>query len=281
MPKGISLHIGINSVDPVAYGGWTGKLKACEADAKDMDAIAQAAGFTRGQLLTKQATAAKVTAGIRAAARKLKAGDIFFLSYSGHGGQVPDTNNDEGKDPTIGDRKDRKDETWVLYDRMLVDDELYQLWSSFAAGVRILVLSDSCHSGSVARDVPWFLGISADKGRGKPKFMPPAKAAKAYATHKKLYDDIQAKIGSVDEDAVKATVLQISGCQDNQVSYDGTRNGKFTGALRKVWNNGAFKGTYRTFHKAILSGIADYQSPNFYPVGKPNPAFHAQRPFTV
>jgi metacaspase-1 len=57
---------------------------------------------------------------------------------------MPDVNSDE---------EDGQDETWILYDRMLIDDELFQLFSQFAPGVRIFLLSDSCHSGTVARYV--------------------------------------------------------------------------------------------------------------------------------
>ena len=39
----------------------------------------------------------------------------------------------------------------ACYDGQLIDDELYLELSRFGAGVRILVLSDSCHSGTVAR----------------------------------------------------------------------------------------------------------------------------------
>ena len=79
--------------------------------------------------------------GSRARPGELEAGDIFFVTYSGHGGQVPDLNDE--------DETDGSDETWLAYDRQIVDDELYELWAKFKPGVRILVLSDSCHSGSV------------------------------------------------------------------------------------------------------------------------------------
>jgi len=277
MSKGVSLHIGLNAVDPAAYGGWDGALAACEFDAKDMIAIAEKKRYSSSSLLlTKSATAANVKAGILTAAKSLRAGDMFLLTYSGHGGQVPDTNGDE--------EKDRKDETWVLYDRMLVDDELFDLWSKFARGVRILVLSDSCHSGSVVRRMPWFLNMSAtarEEHRGLPKFIPPDVARHVYAASRKTYDDIQKRLKSGEKVALKAGVLLISGCQDNQVSYDGPRNGKFTAALRKAWNSGRFKGDYKTFHSRILAAIEEYQSPNYFKAGAVTPAFEKQVPFTI
>ena len=96
-------------------------------------------------LLTKKGTRAHALAAMRQAAKRLVSGDLFFLTYSGHGGQVPDV---------TGEEADKQDETWCLYDGQLIDDELYFELSRFAAGVRILVLSDSCHSGTVTRAMP-------------------------------------------------------------------------------------------------------------------------------
>ena len=42
----------------------------------------------------------------------------------------------------------------------------------------------------------------------------------------------------------KPAVILISGCQDNQTSMDGDHNGAFTEQLLKVWNDGAFSGSY-------------------------------------
>ena len=41
MAKGLALAIGLNAVDPRHYQGWSGELNACEADARDMSAIAE------------------------------------------------------------------------------------------------------------------------------------------------------------------------------------------------------------------------------------------------
>ena len=41
--RAMSLHIGLNAVDPKHYGGWSGPLAACEFDANDLAANSHAA----------------------------------------------------------------------------------------------------------------------------------------------------------------------------------------------------------------------------------------------
>ena len=103
MPNGFSLHIGLNAVDPNHYAGWSGPLNACEFDEIDMTELARGQGFTPTQLLTKAATRNAVISEMGKAAKTLKAGDIFLVTYSGHGGQMQDQN---------GDESDSMDETW-------------------------------------------------------------------------------------------------------------------------------------------------------------------------
>ncbi|MEO5695911.1 MAG: caspase family protein, partial [Burkholderiaceae bacterium] len=210
---------------------------------------------------------------------------------SGHGGQVPDVDGDEA---------DGKDETWCLYDGQLIDDELYFELSRFATGVRILVLSDSCHSGSVTRErVP----PPPPPGQ-RPRLMPDAVARRVYAEHKAFYDKLQFDVKEAankaavgDPDAAlaqvggaahatalvgrfKPAVLLISGCQDNQTSMDGQHNGAFTEQLLKVWNHGVFKGDYPSFHHRIRAGLPPSQSPNLFTLGKAE-TFLTQSPFNV
>ena len=229
-------------------------------------------GFAAAKLLTKKATRDAVLKGIAGASKKLKAGDIFLLSYSGHGGQAPDLN---------GDEPDGKDETWCLYDGQLIDDELYSSWGAFAAGVRILLLSDSCHSGSVSKAVHY----AARSRAGPPpvyRAMPDEVALRVYQGNRKFYDPIlQRRDLARALRMVKASVLLISGCQDNQLSQDGTFNGLFTGTLKTVWNGGTFAGSYRRFHTAIGSKMPPDQTPKLSLVGAGNAAFIAQKPFTV
>lgn len=275
MPKGISIHIGLNRVDPSHYQDengqpWEGVLKGCENDARDMQAIAKKRGFSTQLMLNEAATAEAVQGAIVDAAKSLKKGDILLLTYSGHGGQVADRNSDEGDD---------YDETWCLYDRQLVDDELYALWGGFAKGVRILMFSDSCHSGSVSR-APGLENAIRMSG-ARVRMMPRLAAEQTYRTHRKFYDRIQRDLPLGDNQPVRATVLLVSGCQDNQFSGDGDANGLFTETLKKVWNGGRFKKSLPEFHKAIVKQMPPWQAPNYFVVGAANPGFEAQQPFTV
>jgi len=268
MAQGYSLHIGLNLLDPNHYNGWDGELNACEFDANDMAKIANINGYKSEKIITSNATRTVIVDKIKSYANKLNKGDILWVTYSGHGGQVPDQNSDE---------QDAEDETWCLYDGQLIDDELRNLWALFKEGVRILVISDSCHSGSILKAARMTviknqLGFSA-------KNLPSEIASSTYFEHKDFYDQILEEHKVLNE--IKASVKLISGCQDNQYSYDGTFNGEFTGQLKKVWNGGKFDGNYSKFHKKIVQKLPDYQTPNYLNIGVNSEEFNSQKPFTI
>jgi metacaspase-1 len=279
MALGISLHVGLNRVDPAHYQGWDGELTACEFDANDMRAIAEGQGFEARSLLTKEATSDAVLAAIERAAGELDQGDLFLCTYSGHGGQVPDRNGE--------DEEDRSDETWVAYDRQIVDDELYALWSRFAPGVRIFVLSDSCHSGTVVRDieakVPDPVSTRQKAAAESPRYraLPRDVMIATYRANARLYDAIQERLPGAERADPAATVLLISGCRDDQLSLDGFSNGLFTENLRAVWADGAWEGGHAEFREAIRARMPAKQQPNYLRVGAANPEFEQQKPFTV
>ncbi len=276
-PQALSLHIGINEVSAAHYEGWTGPLAACEFDAHDMAAIAASRGMKSTLLITKKATRANLLAALNKAAKALAAGDFFFMSFSGHGGQVPDVSGEE--------KDDKQDETWCLFDGQLIDDELYYELSKFKAGVRLFVVSDSCHSGTVVRAGRPQPGTPAQR----PRIMPPAVGMRVYAAHKAFYDKLQndvAKVAAVSNRLTgivkefKPALILISGCQDNQFSMDGDHNGAFTEQLLRVWNNGAFTGSYARLHALVRAGLPPTQSPNLFTLG-PAAAFLKQTPFSV
>lgn len=183
----MSIHIGLNRVDPARYNGWRGELLACEADAAAMaDLAAQQQIAKRVRLCTAEATFARVMAELRQAAASLTGGDYLLLTFAGHGasykhiptyrpdppptaggaapgeegpatgvhapGEDDDPYDDEDDDDDDApDEDDGRDEAWCLHDTYLLDDEIHDALLGFAPGVRICVVSDSCYSGTVTR----------------------------------------------------------------------------------------------------------------------------------
>jgi len=288
--KGISLHIGLNTVDSGHYGG-PQTLFGCHFDARAMDQIAESAGYQdRTVLLDKAATVKAVTEVMASAAEELDTGDIFMLTYAGHGSSIPDFSGDE--------KDDGMDETWCLFDREMLDDEMYELWRGFREGVRVLVISDSCHSGTVVRSTPQGM-VSVDTA-ADPDIWPRPRTLSAdvrrdvivrnqalYRKVSKSLDPGSGRLGGLKGSLKRAvdtplacTVRLISGCQDNQTSGDGDLNGLFTSRLLQVLESG-FSGDYADFHRAILHLMPENQTPNHWVVGRQDAAFDGQHPFEV
>ncbi len=269
--RGISLHVGVNSVDSLHYQGWNGQLVACQADANDMQSIAQSLGYETTLLLTQDATRHHVKQAIESASRQLGKGDIFFLTYSGHGGQIPKETGQSGLNLYDSDGTDQLDESWCLYDAQLLDDELNHLYGLFQDGVRILLIQDCCHSGFSDFNSPLASGLDPDTGSDhSPEFadnmkqnqaevelhshrqatpavagdfgspltrsMPKSSIDRTYATNRDFYQAIRDAIPkTISPDTAPASILAMSACKENQLAMDGTFNGAFTAAFLATW----------------------------------------------
>ena len=277
MPKGISIHIGLEYIDPEHYGS-DGALRTCGKDCLDMKKIAETQNFESiTVLLNEEATRDAVTRAIDLASKSLVIGDILFISYSGHGASIPDKNRDE---------EDSKDESWCLFDGYLIDDELYALWTRFEEGVRIILVSDSCHSGTVTKVAP---GQDPETMIISKNF-PEEEAERVYLEHKDFYQKIKAEAMESKEKEVKASVKLIAGCQDIESSYvlPNDENSLLTMEINRVWDAGQFMGTTPKFFEEIRKGVKAiatenriYQEPNLYDLGKRNENFDIQKPFGI
>ncbi|MFE4258800.1 caspase domain-containing protein [Streptomyces sp. NPDC056883] len=284
MPTGLSIHVGLNKVDPAAYDGWDGTLLACENDARDMASTARAGGFDDTVILTEDGTVENITGELRKAAGRLKSGDILLFTYSGHGGQM---SNVVGSD----DEPDRLDETLVFFDRQFLDDELHREFRRFEEGVRIFVLLDCCHSGSAIESLQGLLTPEAlesqfqtrdpDRVEAASRLMPLLKQQEIFIRDQSFYEGLQRELKDGNGGGPAPAAVLIAACQDNQVASDGDVNGLFTANLLKVWGKGAFLGDYRTFHRDIQKRMPANQSPNFYTTGNPSDGFLQQKPFTI
>lgn len=142
-PRGMSIHMGLNRLDPNHYGDEFA-LSCCVNDARKMRDIAESIGYETAILEDADATTSNFTGFMRSAISQLYAGDSLLVTFSGHGSQIPNNSADA--------EADNLDETLCFFDRMLLDDEIYALLGQFREGVRVHAVFDSCHSGSVAQD---------------------------------------------------------------------------------------------------------------------------------
>lgn len=268
MTKGMSLHIGVNVVDRDHYGSDM-QLSGPVPDAVAMQVLASDQGFETSIVLDAEASCGNVAEGIAAAAQKLQSGDIFMLTYAGHGSQVFDY---------TGDETDGLDETWCLHDRMLLDDEIYQLLGLFQSNVRVLVISDSCHSGTVARK-----SAAKDLLSDSPVFrgLPREAALQIEEKHRPIYKAAKFLSLRGERTHPAAAIELLAACQDNQLALDLGANGLFTQHLLALWNDGRFDGSFSNFFRALRDGMPPYQSPNRLSFGARNQKFQTGRPFEI
>jgi hypothetical protein len=257
---GDAIHIGLNNLSEFWYGE-PSTLLGAENDARAMLQIASEREFRTKPLIGPDATAEAVRSALDDAAAGLVSGDSLIITFSGHGRPIEDLNGDEPRG---------LDQTWCLYDRMFIDDEVYSALLKFHAGVRILVISDSCYSGSS-------IEVSADVPRVKKL----TDSARDFSLRKQAAEYDRVRVSPRKRRRPTASVILLAACQDDQKALDGDPNGRFTEAVLGVWARGAFKGNLRKFLEEISSRMPPEQTPNWYPVGRPDAHFEAAAPFSL
>ncbi len=241
-----ALCIGIND-----YPGTNNDLSGCVNDAKDWSDELTRRGFTVSRLIDKEATREAMIKAIGGLIEGAVKGDTVVITYSGHGTWVEDSS---------GDEPDSRDEALCPYDLAtngpLLDDDLHTLLMRRAGGVRIILISDSCHSGSVTR------GREEDLDPGLPKvrFMPP----EAWMPKEKLPSAQLATIVPRGGLSRLGGDLLLAGCQDTEYSWDtsfhGRPNGAFTYYALKTLREEKPK-TYDNWFTAICSYLPSTRLP--------------------
>jgi uncharacterized caspase-like protein len=255
-----ALCIGINN-----YPGTHMDLQGCVNDANDWAAALAERGFKVAKLIDDQATKATMVKAMNDLIGKAGKGDSLVITFSGHGTYQPDED---------GDEVDGLDEALCPYDlqtkgEALIDDEIRAIFGARKAGVRIVLISDSCHSGTVTR------ATAAEKDADtRPRFMPmgnwlparllpkdragkPATTMVAPAGTSPLLGAYSNKLGD----------LLLSGCKEgpNNYSYDariaGRYNGAFTYYALKALKGLKAEATYADWHKAIVKYLPSASYP--------------------
>lgn len=147
--------IGWNSVDPAAYGGWSGALPDCEFDAEFSADMWKEYGLATTCLVTSVATRDACKEALKWGLNGLKSGDWLIVWVSGHGGQTDDYN---------GDESDGLDEYVCAYDGPVRDDTINEWLEQVPDGVCILWMCDTCHSGTMHREPMHFRKSAIPRG---------------------------------------------------------------------------------------------------------------------
>jgi hypothetical protein len=199
--KSVAVLFGLN------YKGTSSELQGCVNDVNDM------ARYLTGRYATifkytdldpktrVYTTKDGILQTLQGLSKRANAGEYtdIFIHYSGHGASIRDTNHDEA---------DGRDETIIPSDcqrkGVITDDVLHSILATFPKECRIVMVVDSCHSGTIA-DLPYY-----------------------------RIDPSKPVVHDVKMHNVKCKCITISGCLDSQTSADAYNmkgRGRFNGAL--------------------------------------------------
>jgi hypothetical protein len=255
-----ALCIGINN-----YPGTHMDLQGCVNDATDWATTLSGRGFAVTTLLNDLATKAAMMAAMSNLISKAAKNDSLVITFSGHGTYQPDTD---------GDEVDGLDEALCPYDLQtngaaLTDDEIKGLFATRKPGVRILLIADSCHSGTVTR-----AARAEPDSDTRPRFMPmgnwlPDKLLPKNRAGKPA-SSVVAPVGTSPLQSAFSRVLGdllLSGCKEgpNNFSYDARINGRYNGAFTyyalKTLKTLKPEATYADWHKAIVKYLPSASYP--------------------
>jgi hypothetical protein len=213
-----------------------------------------------------EATKANMLSGVKNLLAGARYGDVLVFTNSSHGSYIPDTGADE---------QDRYDEVICPYDildNQLVDDELREIFAGIPRGVRLTVISDSCHSGNVTRVIPSEIlpGLRFDDDR-RARFLSPLYWADGRTT-RDGGGSAARDAASILPNALSATPTSrqtypqssmrevlLSGCEDREVSYDAMIGGTYHGAMsffaQKAIVDANYAITYQELHHTLTTSL--------------------------
>jgi metacaspase-1 len=209
-------------------------------------------------LLDGQATKAAIIAALKRLLAGARDGDVLAFTNSSHGTYVADTDHDEpGYDEAIC--------PWDVTDNLIVDDDLRKLFTDLRVDAHLVVISDSCFSGTltraaVAENIP---GMATPDAR-RIRFLSPALLGRAVITN---------PIARVPKERVAfpesgMNHILMSGASDHEYSYDAAIDGAFHGAMTyhaiKAISAAGYRLTYAELHdrlQPMLEAAGYFQHP--------------------
>jgi len=217
------------------YPGTANDLNGCLNDQIDLEKKLNSdfPGFVITKFKDSKVTTRTFIDKITEAISLLNEGDILLIHYSGHGTYTYDKNGDEA---------DGYDEAVYLYDGMVIDDDIGSALSNIPEGSTVLLLFDSCFSGTVTREInKRGRFVAPPKGLPKPTFK-----RRRFLKENKNW-------------------IVFSGCGEHQTSADAYINGRYNGAftyfaLKSLQPGMTYKDWFNTI-RTYLPGNGYEQAP--------------------
>jgi metacaspase-1 len=277
-----ALFIGVGSVLYSHYGS-VPSLEGYTRDVRCMEAVLAGQGyqFDPEADVMLNAKADDVLAHLKdVGLHRLHSGDIVVLFYSGHGALIPYPNLNQTLfgstcgNPASGAAADRvgrlSDGAWCMTDRAVLGAELYAVFHRwFPAGVHILVISDSCYSGTVVAastrrltELPTIQPQSrhVQKMRElRPQLKELDNIYDRSAANKELYDSVEAQLATTGTlPAMTSDITLLAACPNNETTMDGSPLSPFTSRFLTHWygsdpnkcdvtRSAAFRGSLQEF----------------------------------
>lgn len=277
MQRGISLHFAVPSPGPTCCT--TRTLHGSVGNARELAQLAHNAGlWVREPLIGPAVTRRAVLGALAGAACELATNDLLLVTFSGHGCQRLNVSGH----PEL----DGYDESWCLADGELIDDDLHAAWAQFAPGVRILIISESCHSGILE-----VTDARLNLRPARPEELIAWEEYRKRVIHNRLdmWNLTEAHADLVlprraDRALIQANVLLFAACRDREKAKDLHPTSLFTSQLLQVWRGFPHNGTHEQFIDSVRDEVAQQnpeQHPGIVVLGDADGTFRAQRPFTI
>ena len=147
------------------------------------------------------------------------------------------------------------------------------LCSKFKIGVRILIVTDSCHNGTI------FKALSSEDELSKT--FKESKSLQIYEDNKEFYNGIQLLSSSLSDIDLKCSRISLSACKDDEKAIPGNPFSEFTANILDVWKEGTFSGDYPVFIQKIKDLTPSVRNPQIKIDGNPKFSFLDNKPFTI
>ena len=204
------------------YPGSANDLEKCVKDAHDWCRKLMDWGFDETTtILNDSVKRSVVLEELEKLLSRSQSGDVVVMTYSGHGTSVVDNDADE---------TDGYDEALYLYDGVLRDDELRKVLDRTPEGVHVVVILDSCFSGTATR-------VCGDPSR-KYRYVRTDLRSVGIPRRRRLLESEMVEV-------------LMTACSDTEYAYEGAENGAFTGAALGLLDPNVDR-TYAGFYTQLL-----------------------------